>query len=327
MGLTNRKLNKSTIMMFMIDNKALLLMVTMILTSILLTNGLAVSSENIAGIMRQVSVLAIISVGFTLLLASGTIDLSVGQIVSLCGVCFAFMSQIMPVSIAIFIAVILGIVCEFFNGILIRFFSLPGFVLTLAMGLVYKGIAHTVTNGKTIGNLSDPVKFIGQGSIFNFFPMPFFILLVVTFMMAILIGKTVFGRRVLAVGGNELAAKVSGIRITFIKVMAMMIGGVCFAIGSIVLTGRVASAGPTSGDSYMMDAIAAVVIGGTPLNGGKGKVLGTLFGVVLIGVINNMLNLVGVTSYLQWVFKGVIIIVAIILDSSTEKFFAKLKRS
>ena len=134
-----------------------------------------------------------------------------------------------------------------------------------------------------------------------------------------------FRSHVLAAGGNPFAAEVSGIRVKFINITTMMIGGLCFGLGSAVLTGRVASAIPMAGENYLMDAIAAVVIGGTPMRGGKAKVVGTLFGVALIGVINNMLNLLNVSSYWQWVCKGIIIIVAIVLDSVTDRTFMAQK--
>ena len=155
--------------------------------------------------------------------------------------------------------------------------------------------------------------------------MPFFIMILALIFMAVLLVKTTYGRHVLAAGGNASAAEVSGIRVGFINITTMMIGGICFGIGAAVLTGRVASAIPTAGDNYLMDSIAAVVIGGTPMHGGKAKVIGTLFGVILIGVINNMLNLLNISSYWQWVCKGAIIIIAIVLDSMTDRFFKSQK--
>ena len=252
-------------------------------------------------------------------------DLSVGNIVSLCGVVYGIASLHMPLFPALITAIALGALCELVNGVMIKSFNLPNFVLTLATGQIYKGIASILTDGKSVGGLSDGVKYLGQGQILGFLPMPFFIMIIVVILMAVLIGKTTYGRHVLAAGGNPFAAEVSGIRVKFINITTMMIGGLCFGLGSAVLTGRVASAIPTAGENYLMDAIAAVVIGGTPMRGGKAKVVGTLFGVALIGVINNMLNLLNVSSYWQWVCKGIIIIVAIVLDSVTDRTFMAQK--
>lgn len=321
----SEKKNKSNFngLLFILNNKAFILMIIVMILSVFLTKGMSATGYNIAGIMRQIAVLAIISIGFTVILGGGQMDLSVGDLVSLCGVCYGMMSKSLPIGVAIILVVFIGVLCEFANGFMIRFFKIPGFVLTLAMGLVFKGIAHIITDGKSVGGLSASVKFLGQGQVFGFIPVPFVIMGVVVIIIAIVLNKTIYGRHVIATGGNAQAAEVSGIRVGIIKITSLMIAGACFAIGSVVLTGRVASAIPTAGDGYLMDAIAAVVIGGTPMHGGKAKVVGTLFGVVLIGVINNMLNLLGVSSYWQWVFKGIIIIVAIILDSMAGTVLSK----
>ena len=316
---------KNHALLLILNNKAIILTLLMLLVSVILTKGTALGSNNIAGVMRQISVLAIISIGYTILLGGGMMDLSVGNIVSLCGVVYGIASLHMPLAAALVIVILLGALCELFNGIMIKTFNLPNFVLTLATGQIYKGFASTLTDGKSVGGLSSSVKFLGQGQLFGFLPMPFFIMLIVVVLMAILLGKTTYGRHVLAAGGNPAAAEVSGIRVKFINITTMMIGGLCFGLGAAVLTGRVASAIPTAGENYLMDAIAAVVIGGTPMRGGKAKVVGTLFGVALIGVINNMLNLMNVSSYWQWVCKGVIIIVAIVLDSVTDRVFKSQK--
>ena len=312
-------------LMFALNNKAILLTILMLLVSITLTGGASLSGNNMTGVMRQISVLAIISIGYTIILAGGMMDLSVGNIVSLCGICYGMASKVLPLWVAILIAILVGVACEFVNGVMIRAFRLPFFVLTLATGQIYKGLAEIITDGKSVGGLSDAVKFIGQGRIFRVIPMPFFIMIIIVILMAVLLGRTTYGRHVLAAGGNPSAAEVSGIRVSFINITTLMIGGVCFGIGSAVLTGRVASAIPTAGDNYLMDSIAAVVIGGTPMHGGKAKVVGTLFGVALIGIINNMLNLLNISSYWQWVCKGFIIIVAIVLDSITDRVFKSQK--
>lgn len=308
--------------MFVLNNKAMILTILLLVISFILTEGMAATGHNVAGVMRQISVLAIISIGFTIILAGGMMDLSVGNVVSLCGILYGITSKVLPLGLALLLTVLAGVLCEFLNGVLIRAFRLPFFVLTLATGQVFKGIAYIITDGKSIGGLREGVKFLGQGQILGFLPMPFFIMILVVLLMAVVLGRTTYGRHVLAAGGNAQAAEVSGIRVGFINITTLMIGGVCFGLGAAILTGRVASAIPTAGDNYLMDSIAAVVIGGTPMHGGKAKVIGTLFGVALIGIINNMLNLLNISSYWQWVCKGIIIIVAIVLDSMTDRFFS-----
>ena len=309
--------------MFFLNNKAFLLMVLMAAVSVILTNGLAVTPYNLSGIARQIAVLAIVSIGYTVILGSGQIDLSVGEIIALCGIVYAMLSKVAPLAVAIFAALMVGLVCEFVNGFVIRMFKLPGFVLTLAMGQIYKGITHIITDGKSVGGLGASVKYLGQGQVLGVIPMPFIIMFAIVILIAILLNQTIYGRQLIATGGNAEAAEVSGIKTNRIRITAHMIGGICFAMGAVVLTGRVATAITTAGDGYSMDAIAAVVIGGTPMSGGKAKVIGTLFGVGLIGIINNMLNLCGVSAYWQWVCKGIIIFVAILLDSMTERALMK----
>lgn len=308
---------------FFLNNKAFLLMLLMAVVSIVLTQGLAITPYNLSGIARQIAVLAIVSIGYTVILGSGQIDLSVGEIMALCGIIYAMLSKVVFLPIAIAAAVCVGIICEFINGFVIRVFKLPGFVLTLAMGQIYKGIAHIITDGKSVGGLSESVKYLGQGQVFGIIPMPFIIMFLIVILVAILLNQTIYGRHLIATGGNAEAAEVSGIKTNLIRIIAHMIGGICFAFGAVVLTGRVATAITTAGDGYAMDAIAAVVIGGTPMSGGKAKVIGTLFGVALIGIINNMLNLCGVSAYWQWVCKGIIIFIAILLDVMTERALMK----
>lgn len=154
-------------------------------------------------------------------------------------------------------------------------------------------------------------------------PFPFIIAVIMMLLVAILLNKTLYGRHLLAAGGNAEAANVSGIRVNKVKISAHVIAGAIYGVAAIVLTGRVGNAIPTAGDGYMMDAISAVVIGGTPMHGGKAKVVGTLFGVLLIGIMNNMLNLLRVDTFYQWIFKGIILIAAILLDGMTEAVMAK----
>lgn len=312
---------------FILKNKALFLMLVFGIFSQIVTKGMFMSFGNLMSLSRQIAVSAIISVGFTVILASGQMDLSVGSMLSMVGICYGYISHMVPFPVAILLTLLVGAAAGFTNGFMIRFFKLPAFVLTLAMAQVYKGLAYLFCDGKSVGNLSSEVKYVGQGLLWNAIPIPAIIMLVVVIIFAIIITKTAFGRSLIAAGGNAEAAAVSGINVNRIKIMAFTLSGICVAIGSMVLTGRVATALPNAGDGFEMDAIAAVIIGGTSLHGGRANVAGTLFGVILIGVIGNTLNLLNVSPFWQWVSKGLIIILAIVLDSLSESFFNKMRKN
>jgi len=312
---------------FILKNKALFLMLIFGIFSQIVTKGMFMAFGNLMSISRQIAVSTIISVGFTVILASGQMDLSIGSMMSMIGICYGYISHTVPFPLAVVLTLLIGAAAGFTNGFLIRFFKLPAFVLTLAMSQVFKGLAYLFCDGKSVGGLSSTVKFVGQGLLWKAIPIPAIVMIVVVIIFAVIINRTAFGRSLIATGGNAEAASVSGINVTRIKIMAFVLSGVCVAVGSIVLTGRVATALPNAGDGSEMDAIAAVVIGGTSIHGGRANVVGTLFGVVLIGVIGNTLNLLNVSPFWQWVSKGLIIIIAIMLDSFTESFFNKMRKN
>lgn len=320
---TKRAKHGSGILMFLLNNKAMLLMLVVALFAACSTGGLFVRLQNIDNVTRQVSVLAIVAIGYTIVVAGGGLDLSVGETLSLCVVTYGVLVQTLPIYLAMLASVLVGAACGAFNGFMIRRFNLPAFVLTLSAGQIYKGIAHIITQGKSIGQKNTVVKFIGQGRLFDFLPLPFLIAVVMMVLVAILMNKTLFGRQLLAAGGNADAADVSGIRVNRVKIGAHVISGMLYGVAAIVLTGRTGLANATSGDGYTMDAIAAVVIGGTNMKGGRAKVVGTLFGVLLIGITSNMLNLLRVDTFYQWIFKGMILIIALLLDGLTEVVAAK----
>jgi len=312
---------------FILKNKALFLMLIFSIFSQIITQGMFMGLGNLMSISRQIAVSTIISVGFTLILASGQIDLSIGSMMSMIGICYGYISHTVPFTLAVVLTLLIGVVSGFINGFMIRFFKLPAFVLTLAMSQVFKGLAYLFCDGKSVGGLSSTIKFVGQGLLWKAIPIPAIIMIVIVVIFVLVMNRTAFGRSLIATGGNAEAASVSGINVTRIKIMAFVLSGVCVAVGSIVLTGRVATALPNAGDGSEMDAIAAVVIGGTSIHGGRANVAGTLFGVVLIGIIGNTLNLLNVSPFWQWVSKGLIIIVAIMLDALTESLLNKIRKN
>ena len=323
--MTTQKANRKGFnpVLFFLYNKALLLMIVIALMAIIATGGKFAKVSNIENVTRQVAVLAIVSVGYTVIAAGGLLDLSVGEAISLAVVTYGSLNSRVPIWLSMLITILVGALTGLFNGTMIRKFKLPPFVLTLGTGQIFKGIAHIITGGTSILQRDPTVKFIGQGKLFGFLPFPFMETTVIMILVAILLNRTLFGRHLLAAGGNAEAANVSGIRVDKVKIVAHMIAGAIYGVAAIVLTGRVSNSIPTAGDGYMMDAISAVVIGGTPMHGGRAKVVGTLFGVLMIGIMNNMLNLLGVDTFYQWILKGVILITAILLDVLTEKVMAK----
>ena len=321
------KSNWDKLTILILNNKALIILFVMVIVAQFVSKGIFFTYNNISSVMRQVSVSIILGIGFTVVLASGGVDLSVGHMVSLLGVVYASASLVIPLPLAIITTMAVGCILGSCNGLISQTFKLPPFIVTLATAQIYRGIASLATDGKSITGLSNEVKFIGQGLIiFDKVPMSLVVAIVISIIVAVVIYRTKFGRHIVATGGNAEAASVSGINTKAIKVSAYMIMSVCVALGSIVLTGRIGSAMPAAGTGMEMDAIAAVVIGGTPMSGGKARVIGTVIGCFIMGIISNSLNLAGVSSFWQWIAKGIIIIAAIFMDSQTEAFFSNRRR-
>jgi ribose/xylose/arabinose/galactoside ABC-type transport system permease subunit len=306
-----------------LNNKALFILLILIVVAAFTSRGLFLTYNNFSSVSRQIAVTILLGLGFTTVLAAGGVDLSAGHMLSFVGVVYAILTLHLPFPVAILFALALGVLCGMFNGFVIQKFSLPPFILTLATAQIYKSFAYILSNGKSIGGMSDAVKFIGQGLIFGVIPISILIALVAGVIVAIILYRTKYGRHIIATGGNHKAANVVGINTNLVKISSYVVMGLFAALGAIVLTGRVSIATPGAGDGMEMDAIAAVVIGGTSMSGGKAHVGGTIFGCLVIGVIGNLLNLVNVSSFWQWFAKGLIIVLAIVMDSQAEKYFAK----
>ena len=210
------------------------------------------------------------------------------------------------------------------NTWLIQKFALPGFILTLATGYVYTGIMWLVSGGQSVAGISNWMRFIGQGTILGI-PFQIYLMILIAIVFTYLIKRTMFGRHALAMGGNENAARVCGIDITKNKFLIAVIMGACVTVASLVTTGRASSAQLTAGSDTAMDTIAAVVIGGTPMNGGVANVPGTVIGCLLIQLISNGLNLLDVNANWHKIAKGVIIVIAVILDVQGTKIIDRLR--
>ena len=288
--------------------------VTCVILSLATPQFLSVANWTI--IITQVSINALLAFGITFVIITGGIDLSVGSIVAVTGVVAASLAQNgnYPLIIVIAGGLVAGLAFGLFNGFLVTKSKIAPFIVTLGTMTIGRGLALILSNGRPVSNLSDSFNAIGNGK-FMGLPIPIIILLVVFFICSITLRKTVFGRYVYAVGGNEQAAWASGINVSKIKLAAYAICGALSGLAGILLAARISTGQPNSGMGFELDAIAAVVIGGTSTTGGRGTMIGTLIGVLLIGVINNGLDLMNVTSYYQQVIMGLIIIGAVLMDS------------
>lgn len=284
---------------------------------ITIINSNFLTANNLLNLLLQVTSNALIAFGMTFVILTGGIDLSVGSILALSSALTAgLLGSGMPVTLAILISLILGCILGMMNGLLISYGKLAPFIVTLATMTIFRGATLVYTNGNPITKgLSDTFlfQFLGQGYIVGI-PFPVIIMFIVFIVLYVLLHKTAFGKSVYAIGGNEKAAYISGVKINKVKIIIYSISGIMASISGLIITSRLSSAQPTAGASYEMDAIAAVVLGGTSLSGGKGRILGTLIGALIIGVLNNGLNIIGVSAFWQQVVKGVVILIAVLID-------------
>ncbi len=275
--------------------------------------------SNLLNVAQQTSINAIIAVGLTFVIISGGIDLSVGSLVAFSGVVMASLLQrAVPLPLALLAGLGTGLGCGILNGLLITFGRLPPFIATLGMMSVARGAALLFTDGRPISGFDEGFRWLATGELL-FIPMPVVVMVVVYAIAHFVLRRTRFGRYVFAIGGNEEAALLSGVPVRFHKTMVYGVGGLLSGLASIMLTARLNSAQPIAGINYELDAIAATVIGGTSLMGGQGSVLGTLIGALIMGVLRNGLNLLGVSSFIQQVVIGAVIILAVLMDMAFKR--------
>ncbi|GLI83509.1 ribose ABC transporter permease RbsC [Rossellomorea marisflavi] len=271
---------------------------------------------NLLNLLRQVAINALIAYGMTFVILTGGIDLSVGSILALSSALMAGMmvSGLDPI-LAVLIGCILGAIMGAVNGLLITKGKMAPFIATLATMTMFRGLTLVYTDGNPITGLGDNYAFqlFGRGYFLGI-PVPAITMLLAFAILWVILHKTPFGRKTYAIGGNEKAALISGIKVSRVKIMIYSLAGLLAALAGAILTSRLNSAQPTAGTSYELDAIAAVVLGGTSLSGGRGLIVGTLIGALIIGTLNNGLNLLGVSSFFQMVVKGIVIIIAVLID-------------
>ncbi len=284
----------------------------MAVLSFLSSSFLTVS--NLLNIARQVSINAIIAAGLTFVILTGGIDLSVGSVLAISGAIIAgLLSAGRPLPVGIVGGLAVGAVVGLVNGVIIAKGRVQPFIATLAMLTIARGATLVYTDGRPITGLPDAFVWLGAGEVGRV-PVPVLIMAVVFLASYVILTQTVLGRYVYAIGGNEEATRLSGVNVPFTKALVYVISGLLAATSAVILTARLNSAQPTAGIGFELDAIAAVVLGGTTLAGGEGGIGGTLLGAFIIGVLNNGLNLLNVSSFYQQVVKGVVILLAVLLD-------------
>ena len=280
------------------------------------TSSAFLKPSNIFNVLRQISSNLYLACGMTMVIILGGIDLSVGSVIALSG-CVAAGGVVryhMPIAVAVMVGILIGVLVGAFNGLVISKTTIPPFIVTLATMNVAKGLAYVYTGGSPVRVVSKEWQFLGAGYIWDVIPTPVVILVVVLVVTALLMNRTKFGRHIYAVGGNQQAAMFSGINTARVRFWVHVYTGLMAGLAGVVLASRMYSGQPTAGEGAEMDAIAAVVVGGTSMAGGSGKIGGTIIGALIIGVLNNGLNLMNVNSFWQYVVKGIVILLAVFID-------------
>lgn len=302
----------------LLDNGALTALIILVIAMSALS-GDFLTTDNLLNIGVQAAVTAILAFGVTFVIVSAGIDLSVGSVAALSATVLAWSatSEGVPVWIAVILAIATGIACGLVNGVLISYGKLPPFIATLAMLSVGRGLSLVISQGSPIA-FPESVSHLGD-TLGGWLPVPVLVMIVMGLITALILGRTYIGRSMYAIGGNEEAARLSGLRVKKQKLVIYALSGLFAAAAGIVLASRLSSAQPQAAQGYELDAIAAVVIGGASLAGGTGKASGTLIGALILAVLRNGLNLLSVSAFWQQVVIGVVIALAVLLDTVRRK--------
>ncbi|KAA9002797.1 ABC transporter permease [Affinibrenneria salicis] len=308
-------------------NKALLMRLAPLLSLVLLVMFFSFSSpfffntENIMTIALQTSVIGIMAIGVTYVIITSGIDLSLGSVVAFSGVAVGLCASFgLPLAVCVIAGMLAGGLCGCINGFLVTRAAIPPFIATLGLMMSVRGVNLVMTDGRAIYFSDYPAfKLLAQGRLFDILPYPVFYLLIIALLAAYILKKTVIGRYVYAIGSNEVAAHLSGIKVQRVKVFVYAFCGLLTGIAGVILASRLNSGQPTVGVGYELEAIAAVVIGGTSLMGGIGTIGGTIIGAFIMSVLKNGLNLMGVSQFWQMVAMGIVVVAAVYLDTLRKK--------
>jgi ribose transport system permease protein len=304
----------------------LLPIIVLIIISIAFTilNSNFLSAANFMNILREMSVLLIVALAGTLVIMIGSIDLSVGSIVTLSGMFAANSTIHFGSGVALLVGLAVGVIAGLLNGIILTGLKLPSFLVTLGMLSALNGIANVMSDGKPILYNSSSFDDLSRGELIPGIPNIFLWSVICVILIIFMCSRTVFGRNLYAVGGGEKVAKLSGIKVNQLKIYVFMLAGLLCGLAGVLLTSRIGAGTPRMGDPFLLDSIAAVVIGGTALSGGIGGAHRTIIGVLLITVLSDGMNIVGIHPFIQEIVKGLVVIAAVAITIDRSKFeFAK----
>lgn len=303
------------VFIFLRHNLGIMLVLLLLVVLLSVLSPVFLTPNNLLTVLKQISHNMCLALGMTLVIILGGIDLSVGALVAMIGTVTVglIVNQGVPIFAGILIGLFLGIICGAINGGFIAFFKFPAFIVTLSMMNIARGAAYIYCGGKTTRIMDERFVKIGTGSL-GLIPVPVIYMLVMIVIFSILLNKTKFGTYIYAIGGNREAARLSGVPIKLTEIAVFTIAGFMASFAGIVLAARMYSGQPSVGDGHELNAIAACVLGGISMSGGVGRIGGTVMGVLVMGVINNGLNLLNVSTYWQYVAKGAIILIAVMVD-------------
>jgi ribose/xylose/arabinose/galactoside ABC-type transport system permease subunit len=280
-----------------------------------------ISPGNLLLVVKQSTITGILGIGMTIVIITGGIDLSVGAVIALASVCSAMFGglevQNIPIIVPLLIGIAAGLVFGIINGAIIAYLNFPPFIMTLATTMIARGIARILSGGRPIFGISESFKNLANGFFFNI-PNLAVCFVIVFILGVVILNGTVLGSRIFAIGGNEAGARLSGVNTKRIKLFAYTICGLLAGFCGVLMTSRISSGSSISGEGYELNAIAAVVIGGTSMSGGVGTIWGTVVGALIIGVLQNGLDIMNVSSFYQGIIQGVIIIIAVLLDLNSK---------
>jgi ribose/xylose/arabinose/galactoside ABC-type transport system permease subunit len=329
------KVTKDSVIDFCSKNAIILALIALVIVMTVLRPTTFLTVNNIVSIIKQSSVQGVLAVGMTFVLLIGGIDLSVGSILAVSGLCAAIcaapgglaqglggynatdvVENPLPLIVPIVVAILIGAIFGVFNGVVNAKGHVPAFIVTMGTMTIARGTALLITNGANQPYLTDEFKAIGKGSLFGIAWLPYLVIIFIAIVIIayFILNKTKFGRHIYAIGGNEVAANASGIKVDRIKIIVYIISGICCGISGLLLASRTSTGAPAAGEGYELDAIAACVLGGVSLNGGVGRVSMSVVGIIFIGCLSTGLDMVGVNPYWQKIVKGAIIILAVLFD-------------
>lgn len=312
---------------FALGNKTFLIALLMVII-LSFCSPRFLTASNLINVLRQICTTGILAMPFTFIIASGHIDLSAGSIVGFCGIVISLIMRDagIPLIPALLITMCVGMALEGINAIVISELKLPPFIVTLAMQSIVRGMVYILSGMAPVNRLPESLINMGQGYLWKI-PVPIIVLFAVTMVLWFLAKRTRFGRYVVAMGGNQQATYYSGINIKKIRLLVYMLMGACIAIAAAVLTGRTASGQVAAGVGMETDCITAVVIGGSAFTGGLMNIAGTFFGCLIVGLISNGMNLIGIDTNYQIIAKGLMILIALIIDNVSTSLYLKIKKN